>query len=238
MEHKREAGYTSVQLAPELMDCLAILPMAKRPLLVRQDAQTIVLNSTAPTLTPALDEVNCAICLENITTRFIDGEELGEAVFTPCTHSFHHKCITTALATDPRCPICRATNISRERIKPTSIFANLESAIRNNPFIKLPNREQQPVTDFEKDFAALPTLLKNQLQTLQQDLQKILETSFATPLAAGPEAAAAEADREPVTLATTPTETVAVETAEETREQQREHFAAAALAQLKLQKPE
>ena len=257
LHHKREAGCTIVSLAPELMDCLAALPATCRPLLKRQDACTIAWNSTRPSLLTTAHNKNetCCICLELLTTKRIvdedshETEELGQAVITPCGHLFHKNCIIRALTPTPlmptsSCALCRTPMKSDgselsllETI--TTRFSQLESHLRANPFITLPKNAQQATTNFERDFSTLPATLKNQLRTLQQELQKTLETAFEIPVATEESQAAAEAeDTESATVETTSTETVPAGggAAEETREQKRERLAAAALARAKLEK--
>ena len=244
LEYKRKTGCTVVTLTPELMECLAVLPSTCRPLLTRKDACTVVLTTnTNPCLTPAaIDEVNCPICCQELTTRVVDGEDMGEQVFTPCGHSYHKACITQALEVKKSCPTCRTPGLTHINITSTKTisthFPKLETTIRTNPFITLQKDARRATTRFEESFATLPPALKQQLQTLQHELQQAVETSFAVPLAIEPQAAAASAaDEESVTSATTSTETVpAAATAQETKEQRRERLAAATLARLELQK--
>ena len=242
LEDKLNTDCTAVKLTPELMECLAALPPTCRPLLRRQDACTVVLTTnTNPCLTPApIDEVNCPICFQELATRVVDGEDVGEQVFTPCSHSYHKACITQALTTDRRCPLCRTAITDNESLTSTQLllanFPKLETTIRTNPFITLPENAQQATTNFEKAFASLLPALKKQLRELQRELQQAVETSFAAPLALEPQATAATADAESVAPAITPTETVPAAEEEETREQRRERLAAAAVARLELQK--
>ena len=249
LDHKRKTGCTAVSLAPELMDCLTALPATCRPLLKRQAACTVAWNSTWPSLLPAAQDTTetCSICIELLTTERIvyeasqEIEELGQVVITPCGHLFHKNCITRALTPTASCALCRAPMnesqlTSLEAI--TTLFPQFESHLRANPFITLPKNAQQATTNFERDFSTLPATLKNQLRTLQQELQKTLETAFEIPVATEESQAAAEAeDTESATVETTSTETIpAGGAAEETREQKRERLLAAALARAELEK--
>jgi hypothetical protein len=238
LEHKREADCAAVQLTPKLMELLAVLPPNCRPLLTRQGPCTVVFTTTNPRLTPSVfEEKKCAICIEDLDKKVIDGEDMGEQIFTRCGHSYHRTCITKVLRNEGKCPLCNTPGITTEnllsRFQFAESFAVLEKAVRTNPFITLPRDARQAITNFQKTFVALPAPLKCQLKTLQQELQKTLETAFTTPQ---PKAALAQATEEPIALVAAETAPVAV--AQETIQQRRDRLTTAIFKRLQLQKPE
>lgn len=57
--------------------------------------------SSPITPTNKIDD-SCAVCLEKME---------NDLVFTPCSHTFHHDCLSEAIKHNPKCPLCR-TNFS------------------------------------------------------------------------------------------------------------------------------
>ncbi|XP_059611921.1 uncharacterized protein LOC132258576 isoform X2 [Phlebotomus argentipes] len=77
----------------------------------RDDASTP--NKTRTSSVTASD-LSCVICMEDMRPR--------QPFSTPCGHVFCKKCITTAITTSKRCPICRKI-ISLKAIHPLYLFA-------------------------------------------------------------------------------------------------------------------
>jgi hypothetical protein len=210
LEHKRRIGWTSVYLPSNLMECLAILPSFARTFLVQQDKDTIAFKSTEPTLAISYTDV-CSICHRSLTNTTSNAEDPslpaqigGEIVFTHCGHIFHENCLATALRYKLTCPICitaitpatKGQLISRHLMN--ARFSQVEEYIRAHPFVLLPTHSEMIGSDFERDFISMPHDLKEQLRTLQQDLQKELNTPFV--LSSAPETSLATDQKEAETL--------------------------------------
>ncbi len=172
---RREAGYASITVAPEIMQLFEKIPPKHRSLVTATDSHELVF--TKPCLIPDRN-AQCPICFENLNIEEIEGNVLGapRTVDCPSNHEFHSLCIAKALHADhDTCPVCRC-KIPDQVFDTHTIddfFVESELCIRKNPTITIPENSDQTTilsSKFEESFSKLPYRMKDQLRELTKQL--------------------------------------------------------------------